>query len=93
MVLSLIVWYIVDGRPAGVIVFLWLSIFLCYYFFIKYPRFIPAVLIMVVTQVLIIGYELQVLTIGREASERSGQPFYPYVAPVTPCQRWKDTNL
>jgi hypothetical protein len=77
MILSLIVWYIVDGRRAGVIVFLWLSIFLSYYFFVKFPRFIPAVLIMVVTQVLIIGYELQVLTIGRQASEQSGQPFYP----------------
>jgi hypothetical protein len=86
MILSLIVWYLVDGRRAGVIVFLWLSIFLSYYFFVKFPRFVPAVLIMVVTQVLIIGYELQVLTIGREASERSGQPFYPYVAPSHHCQ-------
>jgi hypothetical protein len=34
-------------------------------------------LISIVTQVLIIGYELQVLTIGKAASERSGQPFYP----------------
>ncbi|KAJ4379940.1 hypothetical protein N0V85_008810 [Neurospora sp. IMI 360204] len=76
MVLSLIVWYIVDGHPPGVIVFLLLSIFLCYYFFLKYPRFVPAVMITVVTQVMIIGYELQVGMIGRAAAERTGQPVY-----------------
>ncbi|KAH6627549.1 hypothetical protein F5144DRAFT_603805 [Chaetomium tenue] len=77
MCLSLIIWYIVNERIPGVIVLLWLSIFISYYFFIKFPRFLPAVLMIIVTQVLIIGYELQVLTIGIAASERSGQPFYP----------------
>lgn len=78
MCLSLVIWYIVAGRTPGVIVFLWLSVGLNYYF-LKFPRFIPAVMISIITQVLIIGYELQVLAIGREAAERSGQPFYPYV--------------
>lgn len=86
MCLSLIVWYIVGGRVPGTIVFLWLSVFINYYFFLKFPRFVPAVLITVVTQVLVIGYELQVLTIGREAAERTGQPFYPYVVAL-PCQQ------
>ncbi|KAK3296349.1 uncharacterized protein B0H64DRAFT_442667 [Chaetomium fimeti] len=77
MCLSLIIWYIVNEQIPGVIVFLWLSICINYYFFLKFPRFLPAVLMSIVTQVLIIGYELQVLTIGKEASERTGQPFYP----------------
>lgn len=77
MCLSLAIWYMVDGHPAGVIVLLWLSIFINYYFFIKYPRFIPAILIVIVTQVLILGYELQVLTLGKAISEKTGQPFYP----------------
>jgi hypothetical protein len=77
MCLSLIIWYIVDGRVPGLIVFLWLSIFISYYFFIKFPRFLPAVLIIVITQVLIIGYELQVIVIGKAAAEQTGQPFYP----------------
>ncbi|KAK3386225.1 hypothetical protein B0T20DRAFT_474183 [Sordaria brevicollis] len=76
MVLSLIVWYIVDGHTPGVIVFLWLSVFICYYFFLKYPRFVPAVMITVVTQVMIVGYELQVEKIGKAAAERTGQPVY-----------------
>ncbi|KAK0719079.1 hypothetical protein B0T21DRAFT_374722 [Apiosordaria backusii] len=77
MVLSLINWYIVDGRPAGAIVFMWFFIFISYYFFIKYPRFIPAIMIAIVTQVLIIGYELQTIRLGREVAERTGQPWYP----------------
>jgi len=77
MCLSLAIWYMVDGHVAGVIVFLWLSIFINYYFFIKYPRIVPAIMIVIVTQVLIIGYELQVMTLGRAVSEKTGQPFYP----------------
>ncbi|KAK4178019.1 hypothetical protein QBC36DRAFT_299736 [Triangularia setosa] len=77
MVLSLIIWYIVDGRPAGAIVFLWFFIFISYYFFVKYPRFIPAIMIAIVTQVLIIGYELQTLRLGQEVAEKTGQPWYP----------------
>jgi hypothetical protein len=80
MCLSLIVWYIVDGHVPGVIVLLWLSIFINYYFIIKFPRFLTAILITIVTQVLIISYELQVLAIGRAAAERTGQPVHPYVA-------------
>ncbi|KAL2195453.1 hypothetical protein P885DRAFT_70547 [Corynascus similis CBS 632.67] len=77
MCLSLVIWYIVNEHVPGVIVFLWLSIFISYYFFLKFPRFLPGIVIAIVTQVLIIGYELQVLTIGRAISEQSGQPFYP----------------
>ena len=47
------------------------------YFFIKYPRFIAVFLICIVTQVLIIGYELQVRKIGIAAATASGQPYYP----------------
>lgn len=79
MCFSLIIWYIVDERSPGAIVFLWLSIFIEYYFFLKYPRFVPAVMIAIVTQVMIIGYELQVLAIGRDVAERTGQPYYPCV--------------
>ncbi|KAK1773957.1 hypothetical protein QBC45DRAFT_446490 [Copromyces sp. CBS 386.78] len=76
MVLSLIVWYIVDGHVPGVIVFLWLSVFMCHYFFLKYPRFVPGVMVIIITQVMIVGYELQVKKIGRAAAEKTGQPVY-----------------
>ncbi|KAK3944348.1 hypothetical protein QBC46DRAFT_173564 [Diplogelasinospora grovesii] len=77
MCFSLVIWYIVDERKPGAIVFLWLSIMVDYYFLLKFPRFSPAVMITIVTQVLIIGYELQVLTIGEVAAARTGQPVYP----------------
>ena len=48
------------------------------YFFIKFPRFIPVWLVAIVTQILIVGYELQVHKIGIKASATTGQPYYPY---------------
>ncbi|KAF4637953.1 hypothetical protein G7Y89_g102 [Cudoniella acicularis] len=77
MVFSFVIWYIVDQKTPGVIVFLWFFIFLEMYFFLKFPRFIAVWLICIVTQVLIIGYELQVRKIGIVAASASGQPYYP----------------
>lgn len=88
MVFSYVIWYIVAERKAGIIVFLWLFTFLDFYFLLKFPRIIPAVIIVIVTQILIVGYELQVLTIGLELSEQTGQRFYAYVLPCgsrSPC--------
>lgn len=77
MVFCFIIWYIVDEKTPGVIVMLWLFIFLEMYFFLKFPRFIAIFLVCIVTQVLIVGYELQVRVLGLAAAEASGQPAYP----------------
>ncbi|KAK2629287.1 hypothetical protein QTJ16_000107 [Diplocarpon rosae] len=77
MVFSIVMWYIPNQNTVGIIVFLWLFIFFEMYFFIKFPRFIPVWLVCIVTQVLIIGYELQVRKIGIAAASASGQPYYP----------------
>ncbi|KAL2280846.1 hypothetical protein FJTKL_12162 [Diaporthe vaccinii] len=77
MVNCFIIYYIVDRKVPGIFVFLWLFIFVEYYFFFKYPQFIPAAMICIVTQVLILGYELQTDLLGITASESSGQPYYP----------------
>ncbi|KAI0199723.1 hypothetical protein F4808DRAFT_206234 [Astrocystis sublimbata] len=77
VILTLITWYIVDGRIAGIFVFMYLFQAFTIYFLLKYPHFIPAIILCMVTQILILGYELQVLKIGIAASEASGQPFYP----------------
>ncbi|KAF6824623.1 hypothetical protein CMUS01_10150 [Colletotrichum musicola] len=74
---SYIIWYIVVERTAGVIVFLWLFIFVEQYFILKHPRFMPVWLILIITQVLIIGYELQVQKIGERLAASTGQPYYP----------------
>jgi len=77
MVFSIAIWYIVDQKTPGVIVMLWFFIFLEMYFFLKFPRFIAVWLVTIVTQVLIIGYELQVRKIGIAAASTGGQPYYP----------------
>lgn len=77
MCTSFVIWYIVDGHPAGVIVFLFVFIFVEFYFLLRYPRFTVVAIISVVTQVLIIGYELEVKKIGKVAAASNGQPFYP----------------
>jgi hypothetical protein len=77
MVASYIIWYIVDGKTPGTIVMLWFFIFCEMYLFLKFPRFVAIWLIAIVTQVLIIGYELQVRKIGIAAATETGQPYYP----------------
>ncbi|KAI6258819.1 hypothetical protein MCOR29_010754 [Pyricularia oryzae] len=77
MASSLIAWYMAKEKTPGVLVLMWLFIFIDYYFFIKYPQIIPAVIVCIISQVLIIGYEFQVQVIGLEVSERMGQPYYP----------------
>ncbi|KAH0597890.1 hypothetical protein MHUMG1_04262 [Metarhizium humberi] len=76
MVSSLAIWYIPDQKTPGIIVFLWLFIFVEYYF-IKFPRLAAPVIITVTTQLVIVGYELQVRTLGEAVATRSGQPYYP----------------
>lgn len=77
MVISMALWYIVDQHVPGVIVMLWFAIFIEMYFFLKFPRFIPVWMICIITQVLILGYEIQVVKIGIKASAANGQPYYP----------------
>ncbi|KAF9886365.1 hypothetical protein FE257_011510 [Aspergillus nanangensis] len=75
--LSLVVWYIVDGKTPGVIVFLYLANVVGYYFWIKVPQYFGAAVISIVTLNVIIGYELQVRKLGIETATSNGQPYYP----------------
>ena len=50
MCTSIIVWYIVDGHVAGVLVFMFIFIFMEFYFLMKYPRFVVIALISIVSQ-------------------------------------------
>ena len=77
MIGAYIVWYIVDGKTAGVIVFLWLWMTCCFYVVLKMPKFVIVGILSLVTSVLTIGYELQVEVIGTKAATTNGQPAYP----------------
>ncbi|SPO06235.1 uncharacterized protein DNG_08924 [Cephalotrichum gorgonifer] len=77
LALSLIAWYIVDGKTPGVIIFLFLANMVLYHPYIKKPQYFGPSIIAIVTLNVIIGYELQVYKLGREVSESHGQPYYP----------------
>ncbi|MCJ1283988.1 hypothetical protein MMC26_003319 [Xylographa opegraphella] len=76
---SLIIWYLAGGTgvPAGVLVLLYFFIFIELYFLISYPKYTVVAMISMVTQVLILGYELQVEKAGIAAAETTGQIYYP----------------
>ena len=57
MIGSYIVWYIVVGHTAGVLVFLWLWVVASFYFVIKTPKLTIVAILALVTNVLINGYE------------------------------------
>ncbi|KAH8152686.1 uncharacterized protein LAJ45_03527 [Morchella importuna] len=74
VIFAFVNWYIVDGNTAGVIVLLWFFVAIQFYFIIKIPQTIQSVFTAMITQIMIIGYELQVRVVGIPASEASGQP-------------------
>ena len=50
MCTSLIAWYIVVGHTAGVIVFLFLFMFIEFYFLLKQPKIVVITILSIVTQ-------------------------------------------
>ncbi|GIC90374.1 FUSC family protein [Aspergillus udagawae] len=76
MVLSYVDWYIVDAHPAGVIVFVGITIVLTHYLYIKFPTDPVVPTITMATVMLIVGYALQVKKVGIAVSETSGQKYH-----------------
>ncbi|EAS35900.3 uncharacterized protein CIMG_01254 [Coccidioides immitis RS] len=76
-ILAFVVWYIVAERTAGILVFLYIGNFLQYYFYVKFPRLIPACIIALITFNLTIGYELQVRKLGNAVSASTGLTVFP----------------
>lgn len=77
MVFSYVDWYIVDGRTAGVIVFVGITMFLYHYLLVTKPDDPVIPMIGMITVMLIIGYELQVKQVGEAISVSNGQVFHP----------------
>ncbi|KAL8776179.1 MAG: hypothetical protein Q9194_003314 [Teloschistes cf. exilis] len=77
MCTSYLIWYIVDGKTPGVIVLMFVFTFCEFYFILRYPRFVVITILAIVTQVLVVGYELQVQKVGLKIAESNGQPAYP----------------
>ena len=77
---SLVVWYMVDGYVAGVMIFFFIAVMSMYYPSLRNPMYSGFTLIGAVTLALLIGYELESERIGQAAVEATGQPYYsPYI--------------
>ena len=75
----------------GVIVIMWFVAFLQMYFLLRWPKYIIGWLVVFITEVLTIGYELQVAKIGVAAAESGGIYVFPpyYVAALrVACVLW-----
>lgn len=76
---------------SGVIVVMWFVAFLQMYFLLRWPKYIIGWLVVFITEVLTIGYELQVRKIGVAAAESGGIYVFPpyYVAALrVACVLW-----
>ncbi|KAK9324942.1 hypothetical protein V1517DRAFT_305786 [Lipomyces orientalis] len=78
-VCSFAIWYIAggDGNTAAVIVLVFVFTFCQTYILVTFPKFAIGVMIMMVTQVLILGYELEVRKLGVAVETSNGQLYYP----------------
>jgi hypothetical protein len=74
---TFVIYYIVDGHTAGIIVFLWLWVSMGMWVLLKRPNFIALGMISTITSTLIIGYTLEVSKLGKTVAESNGQPAYP----------------
>ncbi|OQU98700.1 hypothetical protein CLAIMM_04444 [Cladophialophora immunda] len=74
---SITLWYIADGKAGGVIPVLFIVEFLGFYTIFKFPQFSVGAILFNVTNLLIVGYELEVTKLGKETVASNGQPYYP----------------
>lgn len=76
MTSSIIIWYIGYKQPAAIIPVFYLYLMGGFWFLLKSPTLAVIGMISMITAVLIIGYELQAVKIGRKLVESNGQEFY-----------------
>lgn len=77
MIAAWICWYIVDGQPAGVIVFYFIFLHIGPWIMLNYPSYTTLGMIGPITMTLILGYELQVDKIGIDKAQSNGQAYQP----------------
>ena len=77
MTASIIIWYIGYKHAAAIIPIYFFYMMGCFWFIIKNPTLAMIGMISMVTGVLIIGYELQAIKIGKALVASNGQEFYP----------------
>ncbi|RJE27610.1 hypothetical protein PHISCL_00035 [Aspergillus sclerotialis] len=80
MIASYIIWYIVDQKTPGILVFTWLWFVVIGFFMTKFPKFYSIWLVALIAAIVMIANELQVRQLGEKTVSDSGQAVYaPYV--------------
>ena len=74
---SMLIWYVCDQKIAAIIPVQFIYLFCGFYFVIKYPLYLRAAIISIMSSILLIGYELQVRKLGIASATLNGQPYYP----------------
>lgn len=77
MVASYVIWYIVDQRTPGVLVFTWLWFMVISFLTVRFPALFSIWFVALIAAIVMIGIELQTAQIGEEVVEKSGQAVYP----------------
>ena len=77
MTVSYVIWYMVDGKTAGVLVFLWLWFAVIGYFLAKFPRFTSMWFVVLVAAIVMISDPLQIRKLGKATVAAAGQAVYP----------------
>jgi hypothetical protein len=75
-VISIAIWYMSDQKPAAVIPLTYLVFVVALYVLMKHPKQTIMAIIAAVTNLLIVGYELQDKKIGTKILTSNGQKFY-----------------
>ncbi|GAB7357843.1 hypothetical protein MBLNU230_g0014t1 [Neophaeotheca triangularis] len=84
VILCFVAYYIVNGSPAGVLVFTFIFLHAGSYIILRYPQWTPIGIVGQITIVVVIGYELQVNQLGVQVAVSNGQAYYPVyiLAPI-----------
>ncbi|KAH8689403.1 hypothetical protein BGW36DRAFT_390799 [Talaromyces proteolyticus] len=77
MIGSMLIWYIPNGHPAGVVVVLFVWTTIAWWVPLKRPLLQVAGIVGMTTTLIIIGYEIEVQKLGKETMTASGQEYYP----------------
>ena len=77
MTMSIVIWYVGGQNTVAILVLLYIYIVIGMYFLIKYPRYLRASIISLVSVILILGYQLQTRKLGVARATANGQPYYP----------------
>ncbi|KZF23098.1 hypothetical protein L228DRAFT_247551 [Xylona heveae TC161] len=74
---SYVCWYIVDERPAGVIVFMFIYMAGSFYWCVVKPKYALLAIVSAVTPLISVGYALNVQKLGVQTLEKEATPGYP----------------